>query len=81
MASLFIAGLTIFMTLVDSRLEAAGQAVQLLQEVAVSANQADTIDIALQTAINQVCSFTGWPLGHAYLRDVSFQPDLVMAEE
>jgi len=68
MASLFIAGLTIFMTLVDSRLEAAGQAVQLLQEVAVSANQADTIDVALQTAINQVCAFTGWPLGHAYLR-------------
>ena len=68
-ASLLIAGLTIFMTLVDSRLEAADQAVHLLQEVAVSANQADTIDIALQSAIGEVCAFTGWPLGHAYLRD------------
>ena len=68
-ASFLIAGLTIFMTLVDSRLEAADQAVHLLQEVAVSANQADTIGIALQSAIREVCAFTGWPLGHAYLRD------------
>ncbi len=79
-ASLFIAGLTIFMTLVDSRLEAADQAVHLLQEVAVSANQADTVDTALQTAIDQVCAFTGWPLGHAYLRDGDYANGLRPSE-
>lgn len=40
---------------------------QLLQEVAVAANESQTIDSALQFAVEQVCAHTGWGIGHAYL--------------
>src|SRR5690606_13329584 len=40
--------------------------VRLLQAVAVAANEAATVESALQTCIERVCEHTGWPLGHAY---------------
>lgn len=40
--------------------------VQLLQEVAVAANEALTPEEALQFAVNRVCAHTGWPVGHVY---------------
>jgi len=42
--------------------------VELLQEVAVTANQASSVEAALQSALDQVCAHTGWPIGHVYLR-------------
>jgi two-component system NtrC family sensor kinase len=41
--------------------------VELLQEVAVTANQASSVDVALQSALDQICAHTGWPIGHVYL--------------
>lgn len=41
--------------------------VQLLQRIAVAANQTSAIDEALQVALDQVCMHTGWPVGHAYM--------------
>ena len=41
--------------------------VQLLQHVAVAANQTLTIDDALQVALDKVCLHTGWPVGHVYI--------------
>jgi len=41
--------------------------VQLLQAVAVAANQATSVEQALQTAVDQICTRIGWPLGHVYL--------------
>jgi signal transduction histidine kinase len=38
--------------------------VKLLQEVAVAANEATTIEEAMQFALDQVCAHTGWPVGH-----------------
>ncbi|MGH7411772.1 MAG: hypothetical protein ACREJ6_12030, partial [Candidatus Methylomirabilis sp.] len=35
--------------------------------VAVAANEAATIEEALQVALDRVCAHTGWPVGHAYL--------------
>ncbi|MGH7902342.1 MAG: GAF domain-containing protein, partial [Thermodesulfobacteriota bacterium] len=43
--------------------------VTLLQKIAVASNMAPTIEDALQFALDQVCCFTGWPVGHAYLTD------------
>jgi signal transduction histidine kinase len=40
--------------------------VQLLQDVAVAANQASGIDEAIRNCLDRVCAFTGWPIGHAY---------------
>jgi len=50
--------------------------VQLLQHVAVAANEAHTVEYALQTSIAEVCRVSGWPVGHVY--EVSpHDPDLL----
>ncbi|MEW6159425.1 MAG: ATP-binding protein [Verrucomicrobiota bacterium] len=41
--------------------------VQLLQTVAVAANEASSVKEAIQTALDRVCAHTGWPAGHAYV--------------
>jgi PAS domain S-box-containing protein len=38
---------------------------ELLKDIATEANQATTVHEALQFAVNRVCAFTAWPLGHA----------------
>ncbi|MGB7926350.1 MAG: PAS domain S-box protein [Pyrinomonadaceae bacterium] len=40
--------------------------VRLLQLVAVAANEAATIEKAMQVSIDHVCAYTGWPVGHVY---------------
>ena len=40
---------------------------QLLQKVAVAANEAQTIETALQACLDYVCDHTGWPIGHVRL--------------
>lgn len=42
--------------------------VQLMQDIAVAANQAHSIDEAFQGALARICAYTGWPIGHAYVR-------------
>lgn len=37
---------------------------QLLKDVATKANQATNVTEAMQFAVERVCEFTGWPLGH-----------------
>ncbi|MBI4608479.1 MAG: ammonium transporter [Candidatus Rokubacteria bacterium] len=41
--------------------------VSLLQAVAVAANEASNVEEAMQIALDQVCAYTGWPVGHGYL--------------
>ncbi len=43
--------------------------VQLLQSIAVAANEAADVDEAMQTALDEVCRSTGWPIGHVYFSD------------
>jgi ammonium transporter len=45
------------------------EAVKLLEEVAVAANSAETVERAVQFALDRVCAFTSWPVGHAYILD------------
>jgi PAS domain S-box-containing protein len=40
---------------------------QLLQDVAIAANQADSAEEVIQFALDQVCTQMSWPVGHAYL--------------
>jgi PAS domain S-box-containing protein len=42
--------------------------VQLLQSVTVAANRSSTIEYAAQVCLKLICSYTGWPVGHVYLR-------------
>ncbi|MFT5007178.1 MAG: PAS domain-containing protein, partial [Paracoccaceae bacterium] len=41
--------------------------VRLLQNIVLAANSADSLEAALQTALHEVCIYTGWPVGHAYV--------------
>jgi PAS domain S-box-containing protein len=40
---------------------------RLLHHVSVAAYEAGTVEEALQVGIDQVCAYTGWPIGHAYV--------------
>ena len=40
---------------------------KLLQAVAVATNESNSLDDALQSAVDQICTQLGWPIGHAYL--------------
>ena len=42
---------------------------RLLRVVAMAANEARTVRGALQSCLDTVCAFTGWPLGHGFLRE------------
>ncbi|MBE0690044.1 MAG: PAS domain S-box protein [Anaerolineae bacterium] len=48
----------------------------LLQEVTLAANEATDINDALQFAVDGICEFAGWPLGHVYMRIWSGRPQL-----
>jgi signal transduction histidine kinase/DNA-binding NarL/FixJ family response regulator len=40
---------------------------ELLQMVTAAANEAPSPEGALQYAVEQICAYTGWPVGHVYL--------------
>ena len=56
-------------------------ALALLQRVAVIANEATSLRGAIQAALDEVSTYMGWPVGHAYLRaerdDDPLQPSRV----
>ncbi len=39
---------------------------ELNQVITRTANEAETVEQALQFTVDQVCAFVGWPLGHVY---------------
>ena len=41
--------------------------VQLLQKVAVAANESSSFEDAAKIALNEVCVYTGWPVGHVFI--------------
>lgn len=52
----------------EDALQRESSIVRLLQEVAVAANEAHSIDAALQFALDKICQHMGWPLGHVYVQ-------------
>jgi len=42
---------------------------QLTEVISRAANEATSVEAAMQIALNEVCAHTGWPVGHAYLLD------------
>ena len=45
------------------------KAIELLQVIAVAANEASTVDEAMRIALDQVCAYTRWPIGRVHFRD------------
>ncbi|MFC1672942.1 diguanylate cyclase domain-containing protein [Pseudomonadota bacterium] len=50
---------------------------ELLHATAENANTARTTEGALQTELDAICSYTGWPIGHVYLVDDENEHHLV----
>lgn len=38
----------------------------LIKSIAVSANEINDLDAFIQSCLDDICAFTGWPLGHVY---------------
>jgi PAS domain S-box-containing protein len=57
--------------------------VHLLHDVAMAANEADTITSAFRFTINRLCKFLSWPLGHALImeEDHVLSPTNIWCEE
>ena len=51
----------------ESALQKKEALLQLLQEITALANEARSIEGAMQRAIELVCRFTGWCIGHVYI--------------
>ena len=54
--------------------------VTLLQRVAVTANEASTIEDAMQVCLDEVCILTEWPVGHVYMPPDNGTGELVPTE-
>src|SRR5262249_53856204 len=50
---------------------------RLLHEVTVAGYRAATVEEAMQIGVDQVCAYTGWPVGHVYLLAGEGPPELV----
>jgi PAS domain S-box-containing protein len=48
----------------NRRLTERSEAVALLKAIAVAANEASSVEAALQVGLDEVCRHTGWPVGH-----------------
>ena len=51
--------------------------VHLLERVSSVANQSSSIEEAMQVSLDQICSHTGWPVGHVYMLDHHSMNELV----
>ncbi len=50
---------------------------ELLQSVAVAANEATSLEAALQFALDRICAHTGWPVGHVYFYSPGSAKELI----
>ncbi len=51
----------------EAALREAAARYRMLQVMAVAANEASTVQEALQVAVDEICRYAGWSAGHAYL--------------
>jgi len=46
--------------------EDANKVIELRQRIATAANEATVVEDAVQVCLDEVCAYTGWPVGHAF---------------
>jgi PAS domain-containing protein len=64
-------------TNLQEALGASTEQLELLECIAVAANEASSINGALQVCLDEVCVRTGWPVGHVYLLPEEGGPNVV----
>jgi len=53
----------------ERKIERQNELLAILQKVATAANLSNSVDEAFGRCIEQICAFTGWPIGHVYQAD------------
>ena len=53
--------------LLEKRIADRTASVRLLQNIVLSSNSAHSFEAALQTALHEICTYTKWTVGHAYV--------------
>lgn len=51
----------------EESLRKKSELVQLIQEIAIASNEAVSPEDAMRYALDRICGYTGWPIGHVYL--------------
>ena len=51
----------------EKLLQEQNETLQLINTLTVDVDMAKTIDDAIQICLEEICAFTGWPIGHAFL--------------
>ena len=49
----------------------------LVHQVTIAANEAQSLDMAFQTCLDRICTYTGWPVAHVYFRENEHTPTLI----
>ncbi len=60
----------------EQALRKQGESIRLLHRVAVAANEAYEFETAMQVGLDEVCAYTGWPVGHVYRLDAEGSDEL-----
>jgi signal transduction histidine kinase len=63
----------------EEALQRESNTLRLLQEVAVAANQAQSVEDLLQFALDKICDYMQWPVGHVYIRTQTNDGEMVSA--
>jgi signal transduction histidine kinase len=63
----------------EEALQRESTTLRLLQEVAVAANQARSVEELLQFALDKICDYMQWPVGHVYIRAQTNDGEMVSA--
>jgi signal transduction histidine kinase len=64
----------------ERKIERQNELLAILQKVAAAANLSSSVDEAFGRCIDQICDFTGWPVGHVYQLDRSQGQVLVSSD-
>lgn len=62
------------------QLEEKTEIVELLQNIAIAANEASSLEQALKIALERICKYSKWPIGHAYLVDKENHNQLIASK-
>ena len=64
----------------EERVKERTASVHLLQNVLIAANESESVAEALQRCLAEVCAYTGWPAGHAFLQAEDGSGDMVSTD-
>ncbi len=64
----------------EDRVHLQAEMLRLMRDIATAANFAESVDEALAFALQRICRFNGWILGHAYLSDPNDPHRLFLGE-